>query len=266
MDSMTERTPCGGPAASPNGRMVAPLPRMTEELPPLALRRSGAWGPLVIVGVVAVFGSIPLLFRGEASFRRMAQKAEARVACMKNVRYIGQSMLMYAGDHDDGFMDVVDAAGSKVPTASIVPTEPSRSGFVLLLNEGYLTSTKVFICPDSTDAVNPKFPEDLKGSTLRQLLEGLGEKNCSYGWDPTKKHSADATCAILADKPRVKPGKEGTAANNSENHGGDGQNVYYNDGHVKWGTTPKPDAGDDPDIYTGAADYETSIDDAKIIR
>jgi hypothetical protein len=124
----------------------------------------------------------------------------------------------------------------------------------------------VFICPNSKDRINESFPYDFKGASLQELRAAFGDANCSYGWDPTKKHSADATCAIIADKPRAVAGPEGSAANNSENHGGDGQNVMYNDGHVKWATTPRPDAGDDPDIYTGGPGYETSNTDAKVIR
>jgi hypothetical protein len=185
---------------------------------------------------------------------------------MNNVRNVGQASFMWAGDHDDEFMDLVDAAGSKVPTAGVIPTEPSRTGFLLLFNEGYLTTTKVFVCPSSDDRINENFPSDYKGSTLAELRAAFGENNCSYGWDPTKKHSADATCAIFADKPRATPGTESTATNNSENHDGEGQCVYYNDGHVKWGVTPRPDSGDDPDIYTAATGYEVSNTDAKIIR
>ncbi len=218
-----------------------------------------------------------------------AQESARRTACMNNVRQLGLASIQYAGDHDDNFMDLVDAEGNKIPQAGLPATgEPARSGFTILLNEGYLTTTKVFICSSSKDRTNDAFPSgidgkrwandasrpDYKTSTLKELLAAFGETNCSYGWDPTKKHSVDATCAIIADKPLKNAGREGSADNNSPNHGGsddssiagDGQNVFYNDGHVKWGTTPQPDAGDDPDIYTGGEGYETSNTDAKIIR
>ena len=213
---------------------------------------------IAIIGILAGF-LLPALAK--------AQEAARRTSCMNNVRNIGQSMFMYAGDHEDCFMDTVDAAGTKVPAAGVIPTESSRSAFIILFNEGYLTTTKVFVCPSSKDKVNDAFPSDYKGSTLAELLTAFEEKNCSYGWDVTKKHSADATCALIADKPRATAGTEGQSNNNSENHAsGEGQNVFYNDGHVKWGTNPKPDSGDDPDVYTGASGYELSNTDAKIIK
>jgi type II secretory pathway pseudopilin PulG len=204
-----------------------------------------------------------------------AQEAARRASCMNNVRQIGLAMIQYAGDHDDYFMPLVDAEGKIHPvvyekdgemqwdTAAL--REPARSGFAVLFKEGYLTTPKVFICPSSRDVMpGETFPTDFRAADLGKLI--LAEHNCSYGWDPTKRHSVDATCAIVADKPRETPGTEGSADNNSENHNDEGQNVFYNDGHVKWGTTPRPDAGDDPDIYTGAPGYEKSTTDAKIIR
>jgi len=208
-----------------------------------------------------------------------AQEAARRARCMNNVRQIGIAMIQYAGDHDDYFLPLVDAEGKERPVVSekdgrvTWDTEAlnlhSRSAFAILLKEGYLTKTQVFICPSSKDEPPPDtFPTDFKAAPLKDLI--LGENNCSYGWDPTKRHTVHAVCAILADKPRQVPGTEGTAGNNSENHGGEGQNVFYNDGHVKWGRTPIPDAGDDPDIYTGSAEpgkeYWKSTWDAKIIR
>ncbi len=200
------------------------------------------------------------------------QEAARRASCMNNIRQIGLVMFQYAADHDDRFMPLVDAAGSEVPAVDnegLISPLPARSAFAVLLKEGYLTTTKVFVCPSSRDGTNRDWDHttEYKRLTLAELAAGLKPENCSYGWDPTKRHDADAACAIIADKPSdaVSSANEGTAANNTRNHRGDGQNVFYNDGHVKWGTTPRPDSGDDPDLYTGAPGYQKSKTDAKII-
>ena len=57
-----------------------------------------------------------------------------------------------------------------------------------------------------------------------------------------------------------------TWEHNSDNHGGKGQNIVYNDGHFKCQTTSSPEDGDDPDIYVGGPGYEASYTDARIIR
>jgi hypothetical protein len=177
-------------------------------------------------------------------------------------------------------MPLVDAAGNLVPAVDnqgVISSLPARTGFAVLLKEGYLTTWVVFSEPAWRRYA---FVEDAPGSgdwrnlPMQDLIPK--EDDCWLGWDPTKNRHADATCAILADKPSkdVSLANQGTAKNNSDNHGKRGQGVMYNDGHVKWQTTPKPDCYDgpgvpgydDPDIYTGAPGYEKSMTDAKIIR
>ncbi len=198
-----------------------------------------------------------------------AQESARRVACGNNTCQLGLAMIQYAGDHDDGFMPLVDAQGNEVPAVDAdghISTLPARSGFAVLIKEGYLTTEKVFICPSSGDRLRDYRGGSYKSDPLASLV--LSDANCSYGWDPTKKHSVDATCAIIADKPPldVTTGGDGSPQHNSPNHHGEGQNVFYNDGHRKWMSYPVPDAGGDPDIYTGAPGYERSNTDAKIIR
>jgi len=222
---------------------------------------------IVMVVLVAVLSTLLVVQM------RHTRAPAGRASCMNNARQIGLAMIQYAGDNDDRFPPLVDASGNMVPAVDnegVVSSLPARSAFAVLLKQGYLFTTKVFICRNSPDVMTPDtFPTDFKNAPLKDLV--LKETECSYGWDPTKGHSADATCAIIADKPRKTPGAEGTYENNTENHSGEGQNVFYNDGHVKWATpTPKPDAGDDPDVYTGStapgSEYWKSTWDAKIIR
>ena len=184
-------------------------------------------------------------------------------------------MIQYAGDHDDRFPPLVDASGALVPAvdnAGVVSNLPSRTAFAVLLKDGYITTTKAFVCKSEPGAHAVEYTgmssslgyKDIDNAVL---ANGLSDSTCSYGWDPTKTHAVDATCAIIADKPRPIAGSPGTFANNSENHsGGEGQNVFYNDGHVKWQTTPRNDSLTDNDIYTGAPGYETSLTDALIRR
>jgi hypothetical protein len=227
---------------------------------------------LIVLGGLVLLGGIPLGMLLPALAK--AQEAARRASCMNHTRQIGLAFIQYAGDHDDRFLPTVGPGGEEIPgldaDGNLNPgAREARTAFAVLLKEGYLTTTKVFICPSSPDVMPPDtFPTDFRAADLKNLI--LDENNCSYGWDITKKHTADAACAILADKPKKTPGAEGTYENNSENHNDEGQNVFYNDGHVKWGSTPRPDYGDDPDIYTGSTEsgkeYWRSPWDAKIIR
>jgi hypothetical protein len=219
-------------------------------------------GAVVLVGATTLF----LVWRGHTV------SASEVAYCLNNQRQIGLAMFQYANDHDDNFMPLVDADGNKVKVSDnyeVLSRLPARSGFAVLLKEHYLVATKVFIDPFSGDHLPTRLPKsfvDFSKFPLKELL--LKEDECSFGWDPTKTRSVDTTCAILADKPSVDVSlaNEGTAKNNSDNHRKLGQGVFYNDGHVKWQRTPVPDAGDDPDIYTGGPGYQQSPTDAKIIR
>ncbi|HUW55648.1 MAG TPA: hypothetical protein VMZ92_03365 [Planctomycetota bacterium] len=218
---------------------------------------------IVMVVVLAVLAVLLVVHVRRARWRA------AGTLSMKCMRQIGLAMLQYAGDHDDAFMSLVDANGNEVPAVAAdgtISKEPARSAFAILLKRGYITATIVFVHPMTDDHVPEKSPGNYRNEPLQKLL--LAEDECSFGWDPTKKHSADATCAIIADKPSkdVSMANEGTARNNSDNCRKVGQCVFYNDGHTRWQTTPESDAGDDPDIYTGGPGYEHSNTDAKIVR
>ena len=251
-------------------------PEAIPKVPPVKMPQAVSKGTPILRAVLLVVGGFLLLiFLAGFLLPALAKAQEAahRGACMCNVMQIGLSMKMYAQDHNGLFMDLVGDDGHTEPGVGedgTVSSLPSRSGFAILMNQAYLTTAKVFVCPSSDDrVVDETFPSDFKNADLEELV--LGENKCSYGWDPTKKNSAHATCAILADKPPASGAtraNEGTAKNNSDNHDGEGQNVFYNDGHVKWRTLPIPDSydADDPDIYLGDTGYETSNTDAKIIR
>ena len=199
-------------------------------------------------------------------------EAKRRTSCMNNVRQIGLAMMQYTTENDNSFPKLVDAKGNQVPAVDEkgnVSKEPARSAFAILLQKGYMGTTKVFICPSSKDKVATavdRFPRNYRDAELEDLI--LAENQCSYGWDPTKRASANANCALIADKPSkdVALKNEGTAKNNCDNHKKKGQNVWYADGHVKWATTSAPEAGKDKDIYLGGKDYHESKWDAKIIK
>ena len=198
-----------------------------------------------------------------------ALEIEKRARCRDNLRRIGQALKAYAADHDGDYPPLVDVTGDTVPAVDddgkINTTEPARSAFAVLLKMKYLTTTRVFVCPSSSDRPPDHiFPRDYPEADLDELL--FGRRNCSYGWDPTKRATAWDDCAVIADAPAndLSPANEGMAPNNSDNHRKAGQNVWYNDGHVQWQTTTG--VGSDPDIYLGDRGYERSDTDAKIIR
>jgi prepilin-type N-terminal cleavage/methylation domain-containing protein/prepilin-type processing-associated H-X9-DG protein len=217
---------------------------------------------LVVIAIIGILAGF-LLPAVMAALER-ARRAQ----CLNNLHQLGLYFINYSIDHDGAFPNLVDATGREVRAVSddgTISTEPARSAFAILLKRRYMATAAALLCPSSRDRIPSGFPADFAGANLQDLI--LPENGCSYGWDPTKTHASDAVCALAADKPEANAGHaDGDPAGNSPCHGKAGQNVLYNDGHVRWAETPAPDAGNDPDIYKGAMGYEKSATDAKIIR
>ena len=215
---------------------------------------------IAIIGILAGF-LLPALSK--------AQESGRRVSCLNNVRQIGVAMIQYAMNNDDSYMSAADG----------VATDEAQYHFAKLLRFGYLTQFQVFLCPSkkptmaqtSTLLVNDSGgkAKGLTEATEKSLVENLLLKTmCSYGMDagngypPTNASSIRgvrrtdaATRGVLADHPN--PQYWGMTANspakgdmsNSDNHQGQGQNVFYNDGHAKWAPNVKDESGDDPNIF-----------------
>jgi hypothetical protein len=176
-------------------------------------------------------------------------------------------MIQYASHNDDHFMPLATGVDNQTvpgvdPERGIVADRPATAGFAVLLQRGYLTGYRIFICDGSALQTSApigtrpgEMPVDPARATLAEYI--LSPEHCSYGYDITKHHWASPECAILADKPSdyvvdhyaaLDPEHMGASKHNSDNHGGQGQNVIYNDGHVHWSFTSEPEVGDDEDI------------------
>ena len=211
---------------------------------------------LVVIVIIGILSS--LLLPGVLA----AQRKAIRIKCLNNIRQIGNTIINYSSDHNDAFPDLITPAGIEEPAIAedgAVSTLPSRTAFALLLQRGYLEDPAVLICPESRDRLPADFPVDFIKADLADLI--LPDGACSYGWDPTKSRRASSRCAIIADKPDTDD-----VTLNSPCHSGDGQNVFFNGGHVIWMWSAETPAGVDDNIYDGEDGYETPRIDAKIRR
>ena len=190
-------------------------------------------------------------------------ESQRRAHCLNNLRQICLGMIQYAGDYDDDYPNALDPKNEAA--------EPVQYRFTKLLKYGYLKNYSVFQCASRGKTVRVKLPDEpseMNEADIATLL--LNDKICSYGVDPKLNHTHGSARAMLADRPHAaywgtgvsSPGT-GKAGSNSENHKGEGQNVAYNDGHVKWHVTCKDDAGIDPNIY-GVNPEINKLDDSNI--
>lgn len=220
----------------------------------------------VVVGVASV---LCIMLTGAIVVSQIVESndAQKRTSCLGNVRQIELGLIQYAGDYDDEYPDALD---EKNPDK-----EPAQYRFARLLKLGYLNAPSVFHCQAAPFTVRP----DVDGLSADTIVDSTWESIaatylkidwCSYGIDPRVQHTASANRAVVADCPHhdywgtgVSSPEAGKPGSNSENHKGDGQNVAYNDGHVKWSATCKDDSGFDPNIYAVNKEIN-AMDDSNI--
>lgn len=180
------------------------------------------------------------------SSRRQVQ----RVKCEHNLQVLYRAMANYSDLHN-GYFPFVSADGpAAVRVAGVyAPT---------LVDSGQITDTNVFYCPADQNAPLGLMPSKAQLVALSDSDEQLGTlcktMGGSYGYafgyvdaDNQYRGRRDEHSpfrVLMADQPS-RPAPLARSAN-SPNHGGHGQNVLYEDGHIQFITDPR--RGDD-DIY-----------------
>jgi len=171
---------------------------------------------IVIILTIAIVAAIvvPILSRPRSG--RLANN------CMSNLKQFGLALNMYAQDYNECFPSTVGYNVNGKPVIRLKAGD-GLAGLELLFTEGYVTDPNLYACPTGRPKDEPTH------STKGIAAAGCTAGNTSYGYDPRHLTTHPAGTAVMAGKP----GSKGARAN-SPNHGGDGQNVLYIDGHVTW--------------------------------
>ncbi|MCE9546890.1 MAG: hypothetical protein K8T25_15550 [Planctomycetia bacterium] len=176
-------------------------------------------------------------------------RLNAQIAnCGFNLETIGKGLGRYSMKHNGEF-PMIPASG-KLSAAGMYAPE--------LISSGDVADPKVFRCSlnDANRAEAAKIPtkEELDAASPEQLPELLKRAGGSYGYTlgyqdhgryfPTTSRGR-VNFPIMADSPCEK-----LDYRQSSNHGGQGQNVLFEDGHVRYLTTShQPEGCADPDFY-----------------
>lgn len=202
---------------------------------------AATWGwPDFSVAAGVLVAALVLIFPAIESSRFTAQV----VTCQDHLRQLGQALIGYSRHHQ-GYFPQLPERGRLAAAGLYAP---------ILLRDGYLDDKRWILCPGSSLAGDPQFRipslEELQsaaGSELARLRAMMGGSfGYSLGYTDrgayrNTRNLGRAMFALMADAPsQALPGYQ------SLNHGGRGQNVLFEDGHVRFLVTPRPSLpGDD---------------------
>jgi len=199
-----------------------------------------------LVGAGVLAASLMLFIPALQYSRINAQKA----ACADNLYELYRKNIQYAQHNHDRFPDL-RLKNSGVAAAGIYAPKLRDNGLIderqhnVVLCPAATTSTPVAFKIPSTQQVIQTMQSKGQGKQLAELQRSMGG---SYGYHvgqlvngelQGRKNAARATFALMADAPNVDmPNYQ------SLNHGGQGQNVLFEDGRVIFTTSSEID-GDD---------------------
>ena len=171
---------------------------------------------LIVIAIIGILTGILLTAISRA------RESGRRTQCASNLRQIGFGLIMYSNENKETF-----------PNGGATAMNDLN-----LLYPDYVSERRVFKCP-SDNLVT------VEGNSNITAGDGFEKDECSYGYDNTHSPANDPGVAIIADRP-TNDGTNVPTDNRSPNHGGttravdtadiagDGQNVGYIGGHVKW--------------------------------
>ena len=258
---------------SADARPDAPPPSLAERTCDLVLVRAQWQGwedappplsrwtlPDMAVAAAVVLMASLLLIPAVNVSRANSQRA----GCQNNLRELGNAIAAFSAQHQ-GLLPQMKDQGDVSFGGAIDPD---------LLYDGYVTDVGAFVCPASRRDPDVEFRLPTQAQLLREAQRhGSGIRAISLGsYAITLGHFAGesfvptrnlgrSTFAVLSDSPSLH-----LPEHRSENHGGGGQNVLHEDGHVRFMVACQAAAGAD-DIYrndAGFIDFGLHAEDAVI--
>jgi prepilin-type processing-associated H-X9-DG protein len=247
----------------------------------MTLRHGFTRTEAIVVGVVVVVAIVFLLV-----VRTRADTVSNRVECAKNLRQIGQALLLYSNENKGQYPRVrrsivADGADpdpkplfgtapmAKDPFADDGPAPNDVTAALFLLARYQELVPQRFVCPSSSNR-----PDNFDPTSAKQRSNFTDyRKNLSYSYaNPYPSlmaissgyklnNTVSSEFAVAADKNPgsvdgsdvLAPTKKSPPADirkaNTKIHRGDGQNVLYGDGHVAFVPTPFCSVNQD-NIYT----------------
>jgi len=164
---------------------------------------------LVVIAIIAILAAmlLPALSR--------AREQARRANCISNLKQLGLTMHMFSQDNLETFPSV---GASTTPLADL---------YELLDPIAYITSMNLFICPSAELDVPAADKDNFVGNNLA----------LSYAYGSRMAESMAPDTCVMVDQTGTKTAKWDYTLPLPEaglNHGPDGVNALFADGHVEW--------------------------------
>ena len=215
---------------APDADAEYPSARISEPDSRASRIRGGSWSLSDVLVTVAVCAVLAALIFPAMAYSRNQAKLQM---CQSNLATLGQAFISYSNMHDGRFPEI--------PKSGNLST---TGGFAPLLKEANLISDSDLVCAgvDRGGAVfTIPMPDQIRNcSDTRQLdvyrRQMAGDYGYSLGYMQDSQHVwprnlGRAFRIILADSP-----SSNLEGRRSANHGGDGQNCLFEDGHWRFVT------------------------------
>ncbi len=118
---------------------------------------------LVVIAIIAILAGMLLPALSQA------REKGRRIACMSNLKQIGLSIRMYATENKEFY-----------------PNKQGRTGFEMLRLNGYVEQLQIFICPSTTDFIEP--------------ASNLSDASVSYKYAALLKESSSTDSGVSIDR------------------------------------------------------------------
>jgi prepilin-type processing-associated H-X9-DG protein len=232
-------------------RAVAERPAVLELAPAPRRFRLGDFAMAATIFLASLLALAPAVLRGKERW--------GRAACLNNLQKVGVRLHQYAAlNHAYPFVD----SEEEVPHAGAILCRLKEAGFPI--------EPRDLQCPCSESGSKiervPRYSEVAERMKVAphegcHLLDNdyafhighYASPTASSKPGPLRPDAAHQSIPIVGDRPGFDRGSGAIHAGNSPNHGGQGQNVLYADGHAGWlGSRWVSPA--DKDLYLNNAD------------